>query len=344
MNPQKTSFDAMTDGTPVDLFTLTNAHGLTAKIITYGARLTELHVPNRAGEAGNIALGFDSLAKYLQPEPYFGPTIGRVANRIAYGQFALDGKTYELPKNDGPHTLHGGTFGFDKKIWKAEVINGPGATVQFSYVSQDMEEGFPGTVSATVTYMLDERDQLWIEYSAQTDKPTPINLTNHTYFNLKGAGRGDILDHVLMLAADRYTAVDEKLIPTGEIATVRGTPLDFMTPAVIGARIGQVPGGYDHNYVLNNPTSTLVLGARVSEPKSGRVMEVATTQPGIQFYTGNFLDGTITGNGGVYGKHSAFCLETQHFPDSVHHANFPSTILRPNQMYRQVARFRFFAE
>lgn len=342
MKTEKTSFGKTADGTAVELFVLTNAKGVRAKVTTYGARLTEMWVPDREGRMGNVVLGFDRVEGYFDPkEPYFGCTVGRVANRIARGEFELEGKGYRLAKNNGNNTLHGGLVGFDKRVWKAEGVQGPGAGVKFSYVSADMEEGFPGEMAVSVSYLLDDQNELWIEYSAKTTKTTLVNLTNHSYFNLAGAGNGEILGHELTIAADHYTPVDDELIPTGEIASVKGTPMDFTRGTTIGARIAQVKGGYDHNYVLNNYDGTLMKAARAVERGSGRVLEISTTQPGVQLYTGNFLDGSLKGNGGEYVKHGAFCLETQHFPDAVHHTNFPTTVLKAGGSYRQVAKFRF---
>ena len=325
MNPnvKKSPFGTLPDGTAVDLFTLTNAHGLVAKITNYGTIITEVRVPDRQGKLGDIVLGFDNLGQYLKGHPYFGCTVGRVANRIAGGKFTLDGKAYTLAVNNGPNHLHGGRKGFDKVVWKAEPQTG--AAVTFSYTSPDSEEGYPGSLKVTVVMTLTDADELRIDYSATTDKPTPLNLTNHSYFNL--AGEGDVLGHELMLAADHFTPSDAHLIPTGEIKSVKGTPLDFTTPKTLGLRITELKNderGYDHNFVLNNGGKALALAARVHEPKSGRVMEVHTTEPGIQLYTANYLDGSLTGKNGVaYRKHSAFCLETQHYPDSVNKPNFP---------------------
>jgi aldose 1-epimerase len=329
---------------PVQRFTLSNNNGASASIITYGGRVTELHVPDRSGKLANVVLGFDNLHQYTDKNPYFGALIGRVGNRIAHGTFELDGKTYHLSKNDGGEkTLHGGKIGWDRRVWKATPMKGNDHVgLQLDYVSPDGEEGFPGTVTARVVYSMNERNELRIDYSATTDKATPINLTNHSYFNLRGAGNGDVLAHELQLLASQYTPVDAKLIPTGKIATVEGTPMDFRTPHAIGARIGQVDGGYDHNYVLDRPKNTeLSQAARAVDPESGRTMEVHTTQPGIQFYSGNFLNGSIAGLGGKYIKHAGFCLETQHFPDSVHHSNFPSTILRPGEQYQHTTVYAF---
>jgi aldose 1-epimerase len=342
---EKVDFGKTPEGTSVDLYVLTNTHGVKAKIMTYGAILTELHAPDRDGKFEDVVLGFDDLASYLAGHPYFGATVGRVANRIAKGKFTLDGKDYSLAVNNGPNTLHGGEKGFDKKVWKAqpkETSDGP--SVKFTYVSPDGEEGYPGTLTATVIYTFTNENAVKIEYHATTDKPTLVNLTNHSYFNLAGARAGDILGHELMIAADSYTPTDDTLIPTGEIRPVAGTPLDFTKPHTIGARIGQIPasvGGYDHNFVLRGGGQELVLAARAYEPKSGRVLEMYTTQPGTQLYTSNFLDGKLKGKGGVaYKKHQAFCLEAEHFPDSIHHDNFPSIVLRPGQTYSQTTIYK----
>jgi aldose 1-epimerase len=343
---QKLDFGKTADGSPVDLYVLTNANGMTAKVMTYGALLTELLVPDRTGKVEDVVLGFDDLKSYLAGHPFFGATVGRVANRVAKGKFTLDGKEYRLAVNNGPNSLHGGKKGFDKVVWKAEPIkSADGSAVKFTYLSPDGEEGYPGNLSVSVTYTLTNQNELRIDYTATTDKPTPVNLTNHTYFNLAGAKASDILGHELMLNADRYTPADGTLIPTGEIKPVKGTPLDFTTPTAIGARIAQLktkPVGYDHNFVLNGGGKSLALAARVREPKTGRVMEMYTTEPGVQFYTGNFLDGSVKGRGGVaYAKHQGFCLEAQHFPDSVNHANFPSIILTPGKTYTQTTVYKF---
>jgi aldose 1-epimerase len=349
---QEAPFGQTKEGQAVEIYTLTNRNGLTAKVMTYGATLTELIVPDRSGKPGNIVLGFDRLEPYLAGVPYFGSTIGRVGNRIAKGTFRLNGKTYKLATNNGPNHLHGGLKGFDKVVWKAEVA-AAGATVRFSYHSPDGEEGYPGNLDVAVAYTLTDANELHLDYTATTDKATPVNLTNHSYFNLAGEGSGGILDHVLAIYADQLTPVDDTLIPTGKLAAVKGTVFDFTTPTAIGARIAKVPiappVGYDHNYVLrprgNMAGSGLTLAARVTEPTSGRVMEVRTTEPGIQFYSGNFLDGTIKNRKGVpYEKHAAFCLETQHYPDSVNHPNFPSTILEPGRTYRTTTVYAFSAK
>jgi len=338
-----TAFGKTQEGDAVELYTLTNAKGMVTRITTYGATVTELHVPDRNGNLGNVVLGFDNLKQYLGSHPHFGGAIGRVANRIAGGRFTLGGKEYRLAQNNGPNHLHGGIKGFDKVIWKAEPVAGQdGPAVKFTYLSRDGEEGYPGNLSCVVIYTLTNRNELKIDYTATTDKPTPVNLSNHSYFNLSGPGTGDVLSHEIMILAQRYTPVDDVLIPTGEIAAVKGTPMDFTKPFAIGARINQVKGGYDHNYVLDTGGSkTPVLAARVRDPKSGRVMEVLTSEPGVQFYTGNFLDGTITGLGGTYKRHYGFCLETQHFPDSVNRPNFPSIILEPGKTYKQSTIYRF---
>jgi aldose 1-epimerase len=323
----------MPGGAPVERFTLTNARGVIARITNYGATLTELHVPDRAGRPGDVVLGFDNLEQYLRGHPYFGATVGRVANRIARGRFTLDGRTYTLSRNEGPHHLHGGFQGFDKVVWRAEPLAGPVAAVRMTHVSPDGDEGYPGRLALTVVMTLTDANELAIDYTATTDETTPVNLTNHTYFNL--AGEGDVLGHELMLATESYTPTDETLIPTGEIAPVRGTPLDFTRPRPIGR-------GYDHNFAIARTAPGLALAADVFEPRTGRALEVTTTQPGVQLYTANHLDGTLGGKGGVgYRRHAGFCLETQHFPDSVNQPGFPSTILRPGETYRQTTIYRF---
>lgn len=340
----KTEFGKLADGTTVDLYTLTNAHGLVAKISTYGAILTELHVPDKSGTMGDVVLGFDNLDAYLKGHPYFGSTVGRVANRVAKGKFTLNRKEYTLAVNNGPNALHGGLKGFDKQVWKAKPVRRKdGPAVQLTYHSPDGEEGYPGNLDITVVYTLTHQNALRIDYTATTDKDTPVNLTNHSYFNL--AGQGEVLGTILMLNADRYTPTDETLIPTGELKEVAGTPMDFRTPHAIGDHLQELTGdpkGYDHNYVINGGGRTLTLAAKAVEPTTGRVLEMATTEPGVQFYTGNFLDGTLTGKGGmVYKQHDAFCLEAQHYPDSVNHPTFPSVILKPGQTYKQHTEYRF---
>jgi aldose 1-epimerase len=340
-------FGKLANGEVVKLYTLSNSKGMMAKVMTYGAILTELHVPDRQGQVRNVVLGFDRLDRYLQGHPGFGSTIGRFANRIANARFTIDGQEYKLLANNGPNHIHGGAKGFDKVLWEAKELPGSdrAAAVQFSYLSKDGEEGYPGNLSVTVTYTLTEDNELRIDYRATTDKPTVVNLTNHSYFNL--AGSGDVLGHVLWLAADHYTPADDALIPTGEIAGLKGGPLDFTTPTAIGAHIGQLkprPGGYDHNFALNNGGKSLALAARVYEPKTGRVLEVSTTEPGVQLYTANGLNGKIIGTGGVaYPLHGGFCLETQHYPDSPNKPNFPSPILRPGQTFTSATVFKFGA-
>jgi aldose 1-epimerase len=340
MDIQKESFGQLPDGTAVEIYTLTNGTGITARLMTYGATLVSLEVPDRSGKPGDIVLGYDSLDGYVKNSPYFGSIVGRYGNRIAKGRFTLDGVTYELATNNGENHLHGGIKGYDKVVWSAEPVQRDGEVgVKFSYLSPDGEEGYPGNLNITVTYLLTDRNELTIGYEATTDKATPVNLTHHSYFNV--AGSGDILGHELMINADAYTPVDAGLIPTGEIRPVKGTPFDFTTRHTIGERIAQVEGGYDHNFVLRGG-GKMDLAARVIEPGSGRVMEISTTEPGLQFYAGNFLDGTITGKGGrVYNKHAGFCLETQHFPDSPNKPGFPSTILRPDDVYKSLTVHKF---
>jgi aldose 1-epimerase len=338
-------FGSLPDGTTVDIYSLKNKSGIEARIMTYGATLVSLKLPDRNGAFADVNLGFDTLDGYLGAHPYFGAIIGRYGNRIAKARFTLDGVEYALAPNNNGNTLHGGNKGFDKVVWKAEPAeSAAGVGVRLAYLSKDLEEGYPGNLSVTVVYTLTDADELRIDYEAVTDKKTPINLTNHAYWNLKGEGNGDVLGHALRLEADGITAVDSaaNLIPTGEIMPVAGTPFDFTSPHAIGERIARVEGGYDHNFVLTSGGGTLALAARVEEPESGRAMEIWTDQPGIQLYTGNFLDGTVAGKGGkAYQKHFAFCLETQHFPDSPSHPNFPSTILVPGQKYRTATVHKF---
>jgi len=335
------SFGNLPDGTAVQLFTLTNSAGLIAKVTNYGTIITELHVPDRSGNSGDVVLGFDNLAQYLKGHPSFGCTVGRVANRIAKGRFTLDGKTYTLAINNGPNHLHGGLKGFDKVVWTAEPQ--AGAAVRITCTSVDGEEGYPGKLDVTVQMALTDKNELAIEYTAVGDKPTPVNLTNHSYFNL--AGQGDVLNHELVIAADHFTPKDDNNIPTGEVRPVRGTPMDFTQPHAVGSRFNDLkekPVGYDHNFVLNGGGKSLAVAARVFEPKSGRVLELFTTEPGVQLYTANYLDGSLTGKRGqVYRQHSGLCLETQHFPDSVNHPEFPSIILRPGHTYRQTTVHKF---
>jgi aldose 1-epimerase len=345
----KQEFGKTSDGTRIDLYTLTNASGMEAKIMTYGGIVVSLKTPDRNGKLDDVVLGFDALDGYLTRNRYFGCITGRYANRIAKGKFTLDGREYTLAQNNGENHLHGGLKGFDKVVWKAREVKAKDEVgVELTYTSKDGEEGYPGNLSVTVTYTLTNQNELKIVYAATTDKPTIVNLTNHSYFNLAGPKAADILGHQLMLNADRFTPVGSTLIPTGELRSVKGTPLDFSTPTAIGARIEQKDeqlgfgGGYDHNWVLNKKDASLTLAARVVEPTTGRVMEVLTTEPGIQFYSGNFLDGTIAGKGGkAYQKRSGFCLETQHYPDSPNKPSFPSVVLRPGQKYAQTTIYKF---
>ena len=351
MGITQSDFGKTHEGEQVDLYTLTNAHGLTAKIMTYGAIVTELHVPDKAGKNADVVLGFNNLEQYLAGHPFFGAIAGRYANRIANGKFTLDGKEYSLHVNNGPNSLHGGKKGFDKVIWKAETMKGSdGPGLKLTYVSKDGEEGYPGTLTSIVTYTLTNKNELKIDYDAKTDQPTVLNLTNHSYFNLAGENSGTVLDAVLTLNADRFTLVDATAIPTGELQSVKGTSMDFTSPHTIGERIAQVPGskdgGYDHNFIINDGgNGKLTMAAKVKEPKSGRTMEVWTTQPGVQLYTANFLDGKTTGIGGTkYARYDAFCLETQHYPDSPNHASFPTTTLRPGEKYHHVTIYKFATE
>jgi aldose 1-epimerase len=348
MKPPSVSFSPFGSaaGRPVTLYVLRNASGVVVKIMNYGATVISIQVPDRAGRLGDVVLGFDSLSGYLAKEPYFGATVGRVGNRIAKGRFTLNGKTYQLAINDGPNHLHGGVRGFDKVVWDSAVVPGSDdPSVRFRYLSKDGEEGYPGNCSAEVTFTLTADDELHIDYSISADQDTPVNVTNHSYFNLKGPENGDILGHILTLHASRYTPVDSTLIPTGELKSVAGTPMDFTQPTPIGAHLLEVGGnpvGYDHNFVIDGTPGSLRLAAHVYEPTTGRILEVLTTEPGVQFYTGNFLDGTLTGKGGVvYRQHMAFCLETQHFPDSINHPDFPSTILKAGTTYTSHTVFRF---
>ena len=349
---RKETFGKTADGKPVDLYTLTNSNGLEVRAMTYGGIIVSMRVPDRKGKLADVVLGHDDFDGYLVNPPYFGAIVGRYANRIANGTFTLDGVKYTLPKNDGQNTLHGGLIGFNKVIWDAkEFKNEKGVGVAFNYLSKDGEEGFPGNLKVKVSYTLTNENQLIIDYEATTDKATPINLTQHTYFNLAGEGNGDILGHEVMLNADRFTPADKTLIPTGEIRPVKGTPLDFTTPATIGSRINDnyeqlvIGHGYDHNFVIKRKDNSLTLAARAREPNSGRVLEVYTTEPAVQLYSGNFLDGTIVGKQGhAYKKRDGFCLETQHFPDSPNHPDFPSTILRPGTTFRSQTVFKFSAE
>jgi len=344
MSVEKTPYGKLPDGRQADLFTLTNSAGMKARLTNYGAITISLEVPDRDGKTADVTLGYDTLEGWLGSTSYFGATVGRYANRIAKGKFTLDGKTYTLATNNDENHLHGGIKGFDKCLWDAETVETDGAVgVRFTYLSKDGEEGYPGNLKVTALYTLTDSGEFKAQFSATTDKTTVVNLAHHTYWNLGGAAAGDILGHELMLTADKYTPVDAGLIPTGELKDVKGTPMDFTAPTAIGVRIAQVEGGYDHNFVLRNQDSTkVVLAARVVEPKSGRVMEIRTDQPGIQFYSGNFLDGTVTGKAGVvYKKHQGFCLETQHYPDSPNQPAFPTVVLKPGETYKHIMIHKF---
>jgi aldose 1-epimerase len=342
-------FGKTPQGEAVTLTTCTNAHGLVLKLIDYGATVVAVETPDRHGKLANINLGFDTLDAYLKHKAHFGTTIGRYGNRIAKGKFTLDGHSYQLATNNGPNHLHGGPGGFDRVMWKAQPIDSADAVgVKFSYRSKDGEEGYPGNLDATVSYTLTNDDELKIEYSAKTDKPTVVNLTNHCYWNLAGAGSGNVLGHELQLNADSYLPVDATAIPLGEIAPVAGTVMDFTKSHAIGLRLKETnngpgaPQGYDHCYVLRSQDGSLALAARVKEPNSGRVMEVYTTEPGIQLYTGNFLNGDPI-NGG-HKQHAAFCLEAQHYPDSPNQPKFPTTVLKPGATYHQLTVHKFLVE
>jgi aldose 1-epimerase len=344
----KHEFGKTPDGIPVELYTLKNKHGMEARIMTYGAIVVGLKTPDKNGKLADVVLGFDSLDGYLGSSPYFGAVVGRYGNRIAKGRFTLNGTEYKLAQNNGENSLHGGLKGFDKVVWK--VKHADSQSLEFGYLSRDGEEGYPGNLDVTVRYTLNDENELKIDYTATTDKPTVLNLTNHSYFNLKGEGQGDILQHQLTINADRFTPVDKGLIPTGELRSVGGTPLDFRKPTAIGARIDSdcdqmtLGGGYDHNFVLNKSGTSPSPAATAYEPNTGRVLQVHTTEPGVQFYTGNFLDGTIKGKSGhVYPRRSAFCLETQHFPDSPNHPDFPTTTLNPGERYQTTTMWKFSA-
>ena len=351
-------FGNMPDGTPIEIYTLKNSQGAEARIMTYGGIVQKLTMPDKSGNYADVVNGFDALegytnTNYLGACPYFGALIGRFGNRIAGGQFTLDGQTYTLPQNDHGNTLHGGPQGFDKRVWsvvKADV--GPdGPELELNYLSKDGEMGFPGNLNVFATYTLTDDNALKLEFTATTDKPTVVNLTHHTYFNLSGQGNGDILGDLVYINSDKITTVDSHLIPTGEYMDVAGTPFDFRTPTAIGLRINdtnpilQYGPGYDHNWVINNPPGQLGLQARVTDPNSGRVMEVWSDQPGLQFYTGNFLDGTLHGKDGkVYTRRSAFTMEPQDYPDAPNHPSFPSSVLRPGQTYHNTIEYKFSAE
>jgi aldose 1-epimerase len=336
-------FGVLANGTKVEAYTLHNAHGASAKIITYGATLTELWIPDHTGKVADVVLGYDNLAPYLGGRTWFGATVGRFANRIAGGKFTIDGKDYSVELNDGPNSLHGGSVGLSHVVWSAQPIHSQGAAaLRLSYTSKDGEGGYPGNFNVEVVYTLTDANELKIEYSATTDKTTPVNLTNHSYFNLDGAA--NVLNYRLTLYASHYTPVDKTLIPTGEILPVTQSPLDFTTPTLIGAHIGELPAtrGFDHNFIATDSSSKLKRIARVEPPNHDRTMEVWTTEPAVQLYTGNGLDGKIIGKRSVaYGQYAALCLETQHYPDSVHHANFPSTLLHPGTRFHSETVYKF---
>jgi aldose 1-epimerase len=348
---KQTPYGKTPDGAAIDLYTLTNANGMQAGIITYGGIVTMLTAPDRGGKFADVVLGMDDLPGYLKETAYFGALIGRYGNRIGRHQFTLNGQTYTLADNNNSATLHGGIKGFDKRAWTAKpATSADGSALELTYVSKDGEEGFPGTLTTKVVYTLTNANALNIDYTATTDKPTVVNLTNHSYFNLAGPGSGDILSHEVMIAADKFTPVDEVLIPTGELKDVKGTPFDFTAMTAIGARINQpdqqlkVGKGYDHNWVLNKTAGIMAKAAEVHEPTTGRFMEVWTTEPGLQFYTGNFLDGTLKGKGKSFDLRGGFCMETQHFPDSPNKPSFPSTELKPGQTYHTTTSYRFSAK
>lgn len=344
----KTSFGKTADGTEVSLYTLKNSNGMEAAITNYGGIVVSLKTPDKNGQLADIVLGFDSLDGYLKEHPYFGAIVGRYGNRIGGAKFSIAGKEYKLAVNNGPNSLHGGIKGFDKKVWAAQVDDATNSLI-LSYSSPDMEEGYPGKLDVQVTYTLTEANELRIEYKATTDKETVVNLTNHSYFNLAGQGNGDILNHSIQIMSEKTTPVDSTLIPTGELKEVAGTPFDFTAPHKIGERINDTSdeqikfgGGYDHNFAVDGQAGSLRPAARVTEPTSGRAMEVLTTEPGVQFYTGNFLDGTLTGKGGkAYRKRFGLCLETQHFPDSPNKPQFPAAALKPGQTYLSTTVYRF---
>jgi aldose 1-epimerase len=351
-------FGKLPDGTEIGLYTLRNNQGMQVAITNFGAAVVSIKVADRTGRFADVVLGYDTLAGYIGDKAYFGAIVGRYANRIAHGEFTLDGVRYTLAKNNGENSLHGGHKGFNKAVWEAQDVSTPTApSLRLAYLSKDGEENYPGNLSVQVTYTLVDENELRIEYSATTDKDTVVNLTNHSYFDLAGEGAGDILGHELQLAADRFTPIDAGLIPTGELRSVAGTVFDFRRPTAIGARIGvddpqlRLARGYDHNWVLSAPSQTSsnppkapMFAARVVEPQSGRVLEVWTTQPGVQFYSGNSLNGAAGKSGHLYGPRSGFCLETQHFPDSPNHAGFPSTELKPGERFQSVTIFRFLTQ
>ncbi|TXK52167.1 galactose mutarotase [Pontibacter qinzhouensis] len=338
---KKEPFGTLPGGQEVSLYRLTNAAGMVVKITNYGAIITSIVTPDKNGEAGEVALGFEDLEGYLQKQPYFGSVVGRFANRIKNARFSINGQEYELAANKAPNHIHGGLSGFDKKVWQAEelpALNG----LKLTYTSPDGEEGYPGNLETTITYSLTDDNELTIRYQATTDKATPVNLTNHSYFNLTAGKSELILDHVVQIASDAYTLVDDTQVPTGEVQQVEGTPMDFREQHVIGERIAQVPGGYDHNYIVPQADGSIKYVASVLDPESKRFMEVFTTMPGVQFYTGNALDGSVKDkHGKVFVKQCALCLETQHFPDAPNHEEFPSAILQPGETYDHTTIYKF---
>ncbi|HEU5404169.1 MAG TPA: aldose epimerase family protein [Terriglobales bacterium] len=341
---QKSDFGKV-DGQQIYLYTLKNSHGMEVAITNYGAAVVSIKVPDNKGKIGDVTLGYDNVQGYVTDKSYFGATAGRYANRIAGGEFTLDGKKYQIPRNDGPNALHGGPVGFNKRIWTEKDLSGN--AIQMSYLSPDGEEGFPGNLKVAVTFTLTDQNELRFHYLATTDKDTVLNLTNHTYFNLGNQGNGDILGTELTIHASKFTPVDKTLIPTGDLASVKGTPFDFTSPHKIGERIGEqneqlkLGRGYDHNFVLDRTKPGMFLAVHAYDSRSGRVLEVLTDQPGVQFYSGNFLDGSAKGKGSTYNYRTGFCLETQHFPDSPNHPKFPSTELKPGQKYETTTIFRF---
>lgn len=345
----KAPFGITKDGQPVDVYTLRNPNGVEARILNYGGIVQSLRVPDKDGQFGDVVLGYSTLAEYEKETPYFGCLVGRYGNRIAKGKFTLNGQTYTLATNNYPNALHGGIKGFDKVVWDAQAVSTPkGPALELTYVSKDGEEGYPGTLTVKAVYTLTKDNALRLDYTATTDKDTVVNLTQHSYFNL--AGKGDILGHVVYIKADKFTPVDSTLIPTGELRPVEGTPFDFRKPTAIGARVNaddeqiKFGGGYDHNWVINKPMGKLDLQARVTEPTTGRVLEVLSTEPGLQFYCGNFLDGTLKGKGGwVYQHRNGFCMEPQHYPDSPNQPSFPSVVLKPGETYKNTIIYKFSA-
>jgi aldose 1-epimerase len=341
MSISKSIFGKMPDGCEVDLYLLTNKNGMKLSVMTYGGTITKIEVPDKNGDFDDVVLGFDNLEGYIKDSPYFGCITGRYANRIANGRFTLDGAEYHLAKNNGPNHLHGGIKGFDKQLWDVENVNEKNNSILLSHFSPDGHENYPANLHCNVKYTLTDENELRIEYEAEADRKTIVNLTNHSYFNLAGFDSGDILNHQITINADSFTPVDKNLIPTGHILSVGDTALNFKKLRGIGSRIGELDNGYDHNFVLNKDCKEFGLAAKVYEPDSGRVMELFATQPGMQFYTGNFLDGSVKGKGAIYSKHAGFCLEPQHFPDSPNHLNFPSVVLTHGQKYIQSAIYKF---